>query len=171
LKFLRVYLACKVPTRLTGTINDKQQVFIIPAPPPATRLPQKGHHSPIWGIPPDLTITSPGVDSFRFGWLKTFPIAVVDLDLPPVNLSNRTRGFPRQQRSSETPFSLPKCRLFARGLQSIRLLFTVLPSEIFDNPVAAHQGLVELLRQVVHVDPPWKHSRAFPHCHSCLYWE
>ena len=33
-------------------------------------------------------------------------------------------------------------------------LFTVLPSESFDHPVAAHQGLVELLRQVVHVDPP-----------------
>ena len=51
-----------------------------PLPPPG--LPKWDATSPYEESPRDPVITSPEVDSFKLGYLKTYPIAIVDLDLP-----------------------------------------------------------------------------------------
>jgi hypothetical protein len=95
-----------------STINNKFSLFLLPFPPPG--FPKRDTTSLYGESPRDSVITSPEVDSFKLGWLKTYPIAVVDLDLPPVNLSNLARGFPRQPLSGN-PHLHPKKAVVCTG--------------------------------------------------------
>src|SRR5659263_360770 len=108
-------------------MNDKQQVFIISAPPPATRLPQKGHRFPIWGIPPGPGNNQPGG---RFLLLR---------EAPP--LLGSTRSPNDSGKCAASGASLPRVRFLPFPHHALGLL-KLLGSQLFCDSVLCIGGLL-----------------------------